>query len=48
MTAVELIEKLAREAEDIRLLWYLEQCEKEGYSLSKAIAELKLVISEQL
>jgi hypothetical protein len=34
--------------EDVKILWFLEQCEKEGYSLGKAIAELKLVVSSEL
>ena len=48
MTAIEKVEALARRTEDVKILWYLEQCKKEGYSLEEAIAELKLVISAEL
>lgn len=48
MTAIEKVEALARRTEDVKILWFLEQCEKEGYSLGKTIAELKLVISSEL
>lgn len=48
MTAVERIEALARETEAVKILWFLEECKKEGYSLEKAIAELKLVIETEL
>ena len=48
MTATERIIEIAQKLEDLKILDFLDQCEKEGYSLREAIAELQLILRDKL
>lgn len=48
MTAMDKIIELAQRLEDSKILNFLNQCEKEGYSLLEAIAELQLILKHKL
>ena len=43
MTAIEMVEKLARALQTELIVMFLKQCEEKGYSLHEAIAELQLI-----